>query len=72
MVNPGAFQGSRREFLTAQKELYANAVTDNHVADAVADIQRRYFKRYPITLPHTEEPSTESLANVDDNSADSD
>ena len=70
MVNPGSFQGSRKEFLLAQKAAYAEAVIGGYVADALADIQRRYFKRYPIDLPHDEEPSQEHLANVDDASAD--
>ncbi|KAF8190124.1 hypothetical protein BJ912DRAFT_850288 [Pholiota molesta] len=72
MVNPGAFQGTRKDFLTAQMDLYAAAVTGNHVADTVADIQRRYFKRYPTSLEHNVEPSEEWLAQVDDNAPDDD
>lgn len=70
MVNPGTFTGRRKDFLDSQKDLYAAAVSGNHVADAVADIQRRYFKRFPVTLLHTEEPSQESLDAVDDNAPD--
>ncbi|RDB28895.1 hypothetical protein Hypma_015380 [Hypsizygus marmoreus] len=70
MVNPGNFKGSRKAFLVEQKPLYAAAVAGNHVADTVADILRRYFKRYPATLPLTEEPSPEFLAQVDDSAAD--
>lgn len=70
MVNPGAFSGRRKTFLDAQQELYAAAVAANHINDTVADIQRRYFKRFPITLAHTEEPTEEHLAAVDDNAAD--
>ena len=66
MVNPGAFTGLRKQFLDDQARLYAAAVEGRHVNDSVADIQRRYFKRFPITLPHTQEPSDESLAAVDD------
>ena len=65
MVNPGAFTGLRKQFLDDQARLYAAAVEGRHVNDSVADIQRRYFKRFPITLPHTQEPSDESLAAVD-------
>ena len=72
MVNPGAFRGSRKEFLLSQKAVYAEAVIGGYVADALADIQRKYFKRYPIDLPHGEEPSQEHLANVDDNAPDVD
>lgn len=66
MPNPGAFSGSRKVFLHEQQELYANAVKNGHVADTVADIQRRYFKCYPLNLPHNQEPSQEWLAQVDD------
>lgn len=70
MVNPGAFAGKRRAFLDAQQELYAAAAAANHVNDTVADIQRRYFKRFPVTLSHTEEPTEEALAAVDDDTPD--
>lgn len=70
MVNPGAFAGKRRAFLDAQQELYAAAAAANHVNDTVADIQRRYFKRFPVTLSHTEEPTEEALAAVDDDAPD--
>ena len=70
MVNPGSFKGSRKEFLLSQAELFANAVIHSHVLDTIADIQRRYFKRYPPSLPHDEEPTAEWLAAVDDNAPD--
>lgn len=72
MVNPGGFQGSRKIFLDDQQDLYAAAVEENHAADAVADIQRRYFKRFPLSLPHTQEPTEEFLAAVDDDAPDPD
>lgn len=70
MVNPGAFIGRRKQFLAEQEALYAAAIRDGHVNDTVADIQRRYFKRFPITLSHTEEPTEEFLAAVDDTAPD--
>ena len=70
MVNPGAFSGLRKAFLDAQKEAYAAAVAANEVNDVVADIQRRYFKRFPITLAHSTEPTEEHLASVDDDAPD--
>ncbi|KAF9471899.1 hypothetical protein BDN70DRAFT_819435 [Pholiota conissans] len=70
MVNPGAFKGSRKQFLQDQAVLYANAVVQDSVADTISDIQRRYFKRYPITLPHDEEPTEEWLAQVDEDAPD--
>ncbi|KJA22462.1 hypothetical protein HYPSUDRAFT_117836, partial [Hypholoma sublateritium FD-334 SS-4] len=66
MVNPGTFKGRRKEFLDSQQDIYAAAVKGKHVADTVANIQRRYFKRFPITLSHTEEPTEAFLAVVDD------
>ncbi|KJA13088.1 hypothetical protein HYPSUDRAFT_120316, partial [Hypholoma sublateritium FD-334 SS-4] len=70
MVNPGAFSGQRRAFLDGQQAVYAAAVAESHINDTVADIQRRYFKRFPITLSHTEEPTAEFLATVDDDAPD--
>lgn len=70
MVNPGGFTGLRKQFLDDQRALYAAAVGGKHVADTVADIQRRYFKRFPITLSHTEEPTKEFLDSVDDDAPD--
>lgn len=70
MVNPGTFIGLRKEYLDSQKDVYAAAVKGKHVADTVADIQRRYFKRFPITLSHSVEPSKESLDAVDDDAPD--
>lgn len=65
-----AFGGSRAAFLDAQRDAYAAAVISNDIADCVASIQRRYFKRYPIDLGHDIEPSAEFLAAVDDDAAD--
>ena len=69
MVNPGAFQGSRKIFLQSQTADYQAGVVGGYAADALAQIQRKYFKRYPIDMPHNEEPSTERLATVDDEAA---
>lgn len=66
MPNPGSFPGARGEFLKAQLDLYAEAVRDGHIADTIADIQRRYFLRWPVTLPHDQEQLQERLDNVDD------
>ena len=66
MVNPGAFRGSRKDFLTSKKEEYKAAVQAGFAADALATIQRQYFKRYPVDFPHDQEPPPEVLAAVDD------
>ena len=51
MVNPGTFRGLRKEFLLGEKATYSEAVTGGYAADALANIQRRYFKRFPPELP---------------------
>ena len=66
MVNPGAFVSSRTEFLKGEKCAYAEAVANGYARDALSIISRRYFKRYPVDLPHSEEPTAEHLASVDD------
>jgi hypothetical protein len=66
MVNPGSFGLSRKAFLISQKPAYSAGVVDGYAADALAVIQRKYHKRFPIDLPHDEEPSEEWLASVDD------
>lgn len=70
MVNPGAFLGSRKVFLLSQKAYYKDGVVGGYAADVLAQIQRKYFKRYPLDLPHHEEPTAEWLAAVDDESPD--
>jgi hypothetical protein len=69
MVNPGAFQGSRKIFLKSQTSDYQAGVVGGYAANALAQIQRKYLKRFPIDLPHNEEPSPEWLAAVDDEAA---
>ena len=66
MVNPGAFRGSRKEFLMGEKAAYSAGMAGGYGADALALIQRRYFKCYPVNLPHHEEPTAEHLAAVND------
>ncbi|KAF8958798.1 hypothetical protein BDZ97DRAFT_1596211, partial [Flammula alnicola] len=70
MVNPGAFRGSRKEFLMNEKVNYSPGVAGGYAAEALAIIQRHYFKRYPIDLPHDEEPAAGSLDAVDDDAPD--
>lgn len=72
MVNPGAFLGSRHTFLLDQQERYSQSVRENWAADCVADVTRRYLKRYPIHLDHNTEPEPEWLAQVDDDLVDAD
>lgn len=70
MVNPGAFQGLRREFLWGQKPVYAEAVVTDMAGDCIVEIQRKFFKRFPLDLEESVEPSEDALAAVDDDAAD--
>lgn len=70
MPNPGAFWGSRKDFLLGKKQAYTQAIDGSYASEALALIYQHYFKRYPIDLPHYTEPSTEHLAAVDDNAPD--
>lgn len=70
MPNPGAFQGSWKEFLLGEKKDFTRGVLTSSVSEALAVIQHQYFKQYLIDLPHDEEPSTEHLVAIDDNAAD--
>ena len=69
MVNPGTFKSARFTFLMEQKELYNAAVKGNEVAACLADIQRHYFKRFPIDAPHNVDPNPAWLAAVNDDKA---
>ena len=66
MVNPGSFGTSRKAFLISQKPVYSAGVMGGYAADALAGIQCKYHKRFPVDLPHDEEPSEEWTASVND------
>lgn len=70
MVNPGAFKGLRKEFLISEKPVYNAGINGGYTKDAVVNIQHRYFKRFPLDLPHDEEPMQEHLDAVDDDGPD--
>jgi len=72
MVNPGSFGPSRKAFLVSQKPAYSAGVLGGYAADALALIQRKYLKRFPIELPHDEEPTEEWLASVNNDEPDPD
>ena len=68
-MNPSAFQGSRKIFLQSQTAEYQAGVVGGYATNALAQIQRKYLKRFPIDLPHNKEPSPEWLAAVDEEAA---
>src|SRR4051812_32598181 len=70
MGNPGIFLGSRKDFFMGEKLAYSASVKGGYVKDALALIDRKYFKRYPATLGLDVEPSAEHLASVDNNAQD--
>ena len=51
MVNPGVFHGLRKDFLTGEKVPYSIAIENDNEEDAIADIQYRFFKHFPVDLP---------------------
>ena len=70
MVNPGIFRGTRLDFLMSEKASYKAGVDGGYAADALAKIQSRYFRHYPVEIPLDEEPSAEFLLAVDDEKPD--
>ena len=56
----------------SHKPAYSAGVMGGYAADALALIQRNYLKRFPIDLPHNEEPTEEWLASVNDEGPDPD
>jgi hypothetical protein len=72
MVNPGAFQGSRKEFLLSKSQHTRKGYRVDMLWTPLASIQRQYLKRYPIDFPHEKEPAPEVLAAVDDDSPERD
>ena len=72
MVNPGSFGPSRKAFLESQKPVYTAGVLGGYAADALVQIQRKYLKRFPIDLPHDDEPTEEWLASMNNKENDPD
>ncbi|KDR67147.1 hypothetical protein GALMADRAFT_1358709 [Galerina marginata CBS 339.88] len=66
MAPKAAFSGLRLEFLVEEKKGYAAAVVNGTKNEAVLDITRHYFKRFPPDLDHNTEPSEAHLAAVND------
>ena len=56
----------------SQKPAYSAGVVGGYAVDALAVIQSKYFKQFPIDLPHDEEPTKEWLASVNDEEPDPD
>ena len=56
--------------MRAQSSLYATAVVANTKDECVANIQHRYFKRYPVELEYNVEPTRQFLESVNDDEAD--
>ena len=63
--------GLGKEFPLEEKESYSTAIKEDYKKDALMNIQCRYFKQFPINLPHNVEPSNEYLASVNNDMADS-
>jgi len=70
MVHPRAFKGLCKDFLMGEKADFAAAIEEGYTRDALAHIQRRFFKRFPLDLAEGVEPSPEHLATLDDDKPD--
>ncbi|PPQ76760.1 hypothetical protein CVT24_012281, partial [Panaeolus cyanescens] len=69
-MHPGNFSPLRKEFLETQRVIYDAAYEIGDAKNAMANIFRRYCKRFPLDLPDDTEPSQDHLDTVDDNEAD--
>lgn len=58
--------------MNGERDGYDQSVDAGTMPDFRANLIRRYFKRYPVKLPHNEEPSPQWLAAVDDHVVDKD
>ena len=70
MVNLGAFRGLRKDFLIGEKAAYSEGVRGGYTAEALANTQCRFFKRFPLDLPLGVEPTKEYLELVKDDERD--
>ncbi|KAK7024587.1 SERTA domain-containing protein 3 [Paramarasmius palmivorus] len=70
MVAHSSFEGSRAVFLDSHHDSYAVAAQEGWIKDFIADLGRRYMKRYPASLAHNVEPSEEHLQSVNDDAPD--
>ena len=70
MVNLGAFRGLRKDFLIGEKAAYGEGVRGGYAAEALANTQRRFFKRFPLDLPLDVEPTKEYLELMKDDEPD--
>lgn len=69
MPNPGKFHSKRKVFLTDKRPMFNTAVDKNRIPDALLQIYRAFFRRFPMDQPDEIEPTDEVLAMVDDNVA---
>jgi len=53
-----------------ERESYSRGVEGGYAADALASIQQRYFKRFPVDLPEDQEPTADFLANINEGAPD--
>jgi hypothetical protein len=59
-------------FLASQKPTYGAAVLVGYAGDALALIQHKYLKHFPIDLPHNKELTEKWLASVNNKQQDPD
>ncbi|KAL0568515.1 SERTA domain-containing protein 3 [Marasmius crinis-equi] len=60
-----AFTGARLTFLQGQRERFAHAATTRTITTFMDVLYDQYFRYFPETTPHNEDPTPEAMAAVD-------
>ncbi|PPQ76153.1 hypothetical protein CVT24_006578 [Panaeolus cyanescens] len=68
-MHPGNFSAARKAFLLTQRPAYDAAFEIGDAKNAIANIFRRYCKRFPLSMPDDQDPSQDELEMVDDEDA---
>lgn len=63
---------SRLAFMQSQQNGYTQALSDGTRGNFIVDVVRKYFRRFPVELPHEDEPTKETLAAIDDDADEED
>lgn len=68
-MGKSCFSGLRKGYLRSQMQGYITASKDNRGLSEASNIVNRFLRRFPLSLPDTEDPTEEELAAVNDNVA---
>lgn len=68
-MGKSCFSGLCQSYLRSQLLGYIAASRENRALSEAGNIVNRFLRRFPISLPDTEDPTAEELAAVNDNIA---